>query len=141
MAQKKQNKTSNKVSFKEVIGFNAVFANEKTNFTVGITLFVVAVLMIISFISYFSTCDADQSLVLNPMPGDLANTGREFQNVCGSWGAYTSHFFINLCFGFSAFLIPLFVIAAATNMMGIYKLNLWKWFFSLMCIMIWSSVT
>ena len=141
MAQKKQNKPKNKVSFKEVIGFNAVFANEKTNFTVGITLFVLAVLMIISFISYFTTCDADQSLVLNPMPGDLANTGREFQNACGSWGAYTSHFFINICFGFSAFLIPLFIIASATNMMGIYKLNLWKWFFSLMCIMIWSSVT
>ena len=141
MAQKKPAKPKNKVSFKEAIGFNAVFANEKTNFTVGITLFVMAVLMIISFISYFTTCDADQSLVLNPMPGDLANTGREFQNACGSWGAYTSHFFINICFGFSAFLIPLFIIASATNMMGIYKLNLWKWFFSLMCIMIWSSVT
>jgi S-DNA-T family DNA segregation ATPase FtsK/SpoIIIE len=26
-------------------------------------------------------------------------------------------------------------------MMGVYKFNLWKWFFSLMCIMIWSSIT
>ena len=141
MAKKKQDKSIRKVSFKDAIGFNAVFANEKTNFTVGITLFVVAVLMIISFVSYFSTCNADQSLVTNPMPGDFANAGRVFQNTCGSWGAYTSYFFIDVCFGFSAFLIPIFLILVAANMMGIYVLNLWKWFFSLMCIMIWSSIT
>ena len=141
MAKKRQDKSTKKVSFKEAIGFNAVFANEKTNFTVGITLFVVAILMIISFVSYISTCNADQSLVINPQPGDFLNTGREFQNACGSWGAYISHLCINKCFGFPAFLIPIFLFFVSTNMMGIYKLNLWKWFFSLMCVMIWSSIT
>ena len=141
MAKKKQDKSTRKVSFKDAIGFNAVFANEKTNFTVGITLLFFAILMIISFVSYFSTCDADQSLVTNPMPGDFANAGRAFQNTCGSWGAYTSYFLIDVCFGFSAFLIPTFFLLVAANMMGVYKFNLWKWFFSLMCIMIWSSIT
>ena len=141
MAKKRQDKSAKKVSFKEAIGFNAVFANEKTNFTVGITLFFIAALMIFSFVSYFSTCDADQSLVRNPLPGDFLNTGREFQNACGSWGAYISHLCINKCFGFPAFLMPVFLLLVATNMMGIYKLNLWKWFFSLMCVMIWSSIT
>ena len=140
MAKKKQTKIGRKVSFKEAIGFNAVFANEKTNFTVGITLLVLAVLMIISFISYFTTCDADQSLVMHPLPGDFANTGREFHNACGSWGAYVSYFFIDVCFGFTAFLIPLMCIVWALHMMGVVKVNLWKWFFSLAVIMIWGSV-
>ena len=140
MMKKKQNKIKNKVSFKEAIGFNAVFANEKTNFTVGITLLVISVLMIVSFVSYFVTCDADQSLVMNPQPGDFANTGRAFENACGSWGAYTSYFFINVCFGFTAFLIPLFFIIVALKMMGVFSMNLWKWFFAMMVIMIWGSV-
>ncbi|MBO7646183.1 MAG: DNA translocase FtsK 4TM domain-containing protein, partial [Prevotella sp.] len=123
MAKKKQTKIGRKVSFKEAIGFNAVFANEKTNFTVGITLLVLAVLMIISFISYFTTCDADQSLVMHPLPGDFANTGREFHNACGSWGAYVSYFFIDVCFGFTAFLIPLMCIVWALHMMGVVKVN------------------
>lgn len=140
MAKKKQNKTKKNVSFKEAIGFNAVFANEKTNFTVGITLFGLSIFMIICFISYFSTCDVDQSLVLNPLPGDFANTGREFQNICGSVGAYTSYFLIAACFGFPAFIIPVFIFMSALVIMGIYRLNLWKWFFSLTIVMIWCSV-
>ena len=140
MAKKRQTKARKDVSFREAIGFNAVFANEKTNFTVGFTLLVLAVLMIISFISYFGTCDADQSLVMHPQPGDFANTGREFHNACGSWGAYVSYFFIDVCFGFTAFLVPVMAIVWSLHLMGIFKFNLWKWFFSLAVIMIWGSV-
>ena len=142
MAKKKQKESpAKRVSFKDAIGFNAVFANEKTNFTVGLILLALSIVTIISFISFFSTGAADQSLVQNPQPGDFANTGREFQNACGSWGAYVSYFFIAQCFGIPAFMLPLFLLVCATSLMGIYKLNLWKVFFSMMIIMIWSSVT
>lgn len=141
MVKKKQNKTSRKVSYKEAIGFNSFFENEKTNFTLGITLLIISVLIAISLCSYFSTSADDQSFVLHPIAGDITNTGHEFHNSCGSWGAYISHFLIAVCFGIPAFLIPLFTILCSLTMMGVYKLNLWKWFFSLMVIMIWSSVT
>lgn len=141
MAKKKPNKSSRKVSYREAIGLSSVFANEKANFTVGITLLIASVLMFICFISYFSSSTDDQSFVLHPMAGDITNTGREFHNACGSWGAYVSHFFIAVCFGMPAFLIPVFTALCSLAMMGVYKLNLWKWFFSLMVIMIWSSVT
>ena len=84
-----KNKSKNKTSFKFAIGLDN-FTGEKTNFTVGITLFVLSIVTIICFISYFSTAAADQSLVENPMSGDFINAKREFQNICGSWGAYTS---------------------------------------------------
>ncbi|MBQ0073342.1 MAG: DNA translocase FtsK 4TM domain-containing protein [Prevotella sp.] len=129
------------VSFKSALGFNNMFSNEKTNFTVGISMFFLAILTIICFVSYFNTAAADQSLVLNPLPGDFANAGHEFHNYCGSWGAYISHFFIAVCFGLPAFLFPVFFLICSMSMMGVYKLNLWKWFFGLMVVMLWSSVT
>lgn len=141
MAKKKQSKSQKTPTYKDAIGLSSMFANEKTNFTAGLIVFAIAIFTIICFSSYFNTCADDQSLVLNPMPGDLANTGREFKNYCGSWGAYLSHFFIAVCFGLPAFLAPLFLLLCAVCMMGIYKVNLWKWFFSLMIVMVWSSIT
>ena len=135
---KGKNKKS-KTSFKVALGLDN-FTGEKTNFTVGITLFVLSIVMIICFISYFSTADADQSLVEHPMSGDFVNKNRVFQNICGSWGAYTSYFFIACCFGYPAILIPVFMMMVSFKMIGVYRLNLWKWFFSMMLVMIWSSV-
>lgn len=134
-----RNRSKNKTSFKFAIGLDN-FTGEKTNFTVGITLFFLSIVTIICFISYFSTAAADQSLVENPMSGDFINAKREFQNICGSWGAYTSYFLIAKCFGYPAILIPVFIMVVSFKMIGVYKLNLLKWFFSLMIIMIWCSV-
>ena len=44
-------------------------------------------------------------------------------------------------FGFPAFLLPCYIIMAGLQLMNAYKVNLWKWFFCLMIVMIWSSVT
>ena len=116
MAKKRQNQSSKKVSYQEAIGLSSVFANEKANFTLGITLMAVSIFMLICFISYFTSSADDQSFVLNPMAGDITNTGREFHNSCGSWGAYISHFFIAVCFGLPAFIIPLFTILCSLAM-------------------------
>ena len=136
---KGKNKKKDKTSFKVALGFDK-FTGEKTNFTVGITLFVLSIVMIICFISYFSTADADQSLLEHPMSGDFVNKDRVFQNICGSWGAYTSYFFIAHCFGYPAILVPIFLMIVSFKMIGVYKLNLLKWFFCLMLVMIWCSI-
>ena len=140
MTKKKTRSKQSLVNYKKAMGFDSMFANEKTNFTVGVTVFMLAVYIIICFCSYFNTAAADQSLVMHPLAGDLVNSGREFHNYCGSYGAYISHFFIYSCFGFAAFMIPLFLLACAMSLMGIYKLNLWKWFFCMMLVMIWCSI-
>lgn len=44
-------------------------------------------------------------------------------------------------FGFPAFLLPCFVVMAGFQLMHVYNINLWKWFLSMMIIMIWSSIT
>lgn len=142
MAKKKKDTSSKKkITYSSALGYNNIFNNEKTNFTLGIILLFISVLFAIAFYSYFSTGQNDQSYILHPVAGDATNNGHDFQNSCGSLGAYISYFFIKMCFGFPAFLIPIFLIIASLKMMGVYSVNLWKWFFGSMLLMIWSSVT
>lgn len=139
MAKKKKgSKTTS--SFSEALGFNNVFHNEKLNFIIGVISFVVAIYLILSFISFFSTGSADQSLIEVPRVGEIMNEKREFQNSCGSIGAYASYYFIKECFGLPAFLIPTFLILVSMSLMRVYTINLLKWFMCLMAIMIWVSI-
>lgn len=137
MAKKKQGDKSK--SFSEVLGFNYII-NDKANFIYGLIFISIAIYIVISFFSYFNTGQADQSLVTNLRVGEIQNTGRTFQNVCGSIGAIISHFFIAKCFGIPSFIIPIFLILCGLKMMGAYSVNLIKWFFCMAIIMIWSSV-
>ncbi|MBR1689036.1 MAG: DNA translocase FtsK 4TM domain-containing protein [Prevotella sp.] len=135
---KKEKKTS---SFTEVMGVDRIFHNERLNFIIGIVLFVTAIFFVLSFISFFSTGAADQSMIEAPQAGELMNQKHEFQNSCGSLGAYSAHYFVKRCFGLSAFFIPVFLLLAAVNLMRAYKVNLLKWFMCLAIVMIWTSVT
>lgn len=137
MAKKKAGHKSK--TFSEAIGINYII-NDKTNFIYGLIFIFVAIYIIIAFFSYFKTGQADQSLVTSLRPGEIENTGRVFQNMCGSIGAMTSHFLIARCFGIPAFIIPVFLILCGLKMMGAYSVNLIKWFFCMAIIMIWSSV-
>lgn len=135
--KKKEQKPQNLM---ETVGFKNIFQNYIFNFLFGFVLVLLAVLMVISFISYFSTCDADQSLVSEMRAGDWLNSGKEFQNSCGSIGAIVSNYFIAKCFGLAAFTIPFFLFLTGLRLMKVYNINLLKWFLCLAVITIWCSV-
>ena len=105
MAKKK--KQNNNTSFMEAVGAKNLFQNEKINFILGVVIFAVAIYLILSFVSFFSTGAADQTLIESPRDGEMSNQNGEFANSCGSLGAYTAYFFIKQCFGLPAFIIPL----------------------------------
>ncbi len=139
MAKKK--KTTASPTFKEALGIDKIFHNERLNFVLGFLLMFIAGYLVWAFISYFTTGAADQSMIETPKDGEMLNQNGEFMNSCGSLGAYSAWFFIKRCFGLPAFLIPIFLLLVALNMMRAYKINLLKWFLSLAIIMVWSSVT
>jgi len=142
MAKKKSSKASQKTpGFTEALDINRLFSNERVNFVAGFCLLFLAGYMIWAFISFFLTGAADQSLIETPRDGEILNQNHEFQNACGSIGAYLSWFFIKRCFGLASFLIPVFIAMMAVNMMRAYQVKLFKWFMSLSIIMIWSSLT
>lgn len=136
---KRKNKQPGK-SFGEVIGLNNILQNDIINFIVGIILVILSIYVIIAFISFFSTGQYDQSIILDHTPQEVLNKNREFKNSCGSFGAFVSYFFISRCFGISAFVIPIFMGLAGLRLVKAYKINLLKWFICLMIAMIWFSV-
>lgn len=137
----KKKKTTKGTTFREAIGINNIFHNEKINFITGALIFALAVYMVLAFISFFSAGNADQSLIESPRPNDVYNEKHEFLNSCGSVGAYMAYFFIKQCFGLPAFLIPLFLILVGCKMIRAYNTNLLKCFMGMMVLMVWSSVT
>ena len=127
-------------SFSETIGFHNIFSNEKTDFALGVLLVLTSLYVIIAMFSYFYTGQADQSILENLRPGEWMNSDRQFANYCGSLGAILSYIIITKNFGIAAFFIPVFIILVGLRLMGVYKVNLWKWFFGMALVMIWSSI-
>ena len=128
-------------SFGEAIGLQYIFNNTITDCFLGLALIGIAIVTIFAMVSFLNTGYADQSILENLKAGEWTNNEQQFQNYCGSLGAIISYWLIAVNFGFPAFLLPCYIIMAGLQLMNAYKVNLWKWFFCLMIVMIWSSVT
>lgn len=137
-----RNKTGRKPkNFGEAVGIRNIFESETTDFFLGLVLLALSIYMVIAMVSYFSTGQADQSILENLRPGEWLNTKQEFTNYCGSVGALLSYYLITVNFGLPSFLIPAFFVLVALKLMKAYRVNLWKWFFGMALVMVWSSVT
>ena len=143
---KKRKKTPPKdkrPSLLETLGIDRIldlFQNERLFFFIGVLMFAVSICMGLSFFSFFSTGAADQSLIENLRSGDMVNEKHQFQNICGSIGAYTAYFFMKENFGVAAFAIPVFLFLWSLKLMRAYQAKLLKWFMCLMLVMIWASI-
>ena len=137
---KKKTKPASK-TFSEALGLNNILQNDIINFVAGIILLLLSVYFIIAFISFLSTAGDDQSLVLDLRPGEILNSDKTFKNSCGSFGAFLSYFFISRCFGYAAFIIPVFMGMVGLKMVKAYNFRLLKMFVCLTVVMIWLSVT
>jgi len=139
MGKKKSNRKSNTLG--KVVGFQDILNSEKTDFLLGLILFFIAGYLLIAMVSFLFTGQADQSILESLRAGEWLNSNRMFTNICGSIGAILSYELITLTFGISGFLIPVFVVLAGLKLMRIYQPNLWKWFFYLMIVMEWCSIS
>ena len=138
---KKKKVESSSASLAGTLGFRNIFHNEKVNFILGIVLFAIGIFMVLSFVSFFSTGQADVSFIEDLREGELGNENRIFKNLCGSLGAFTAYFFVKQCFGLPAFIIPVFLFLVALRLMRAYRTNLLKWFLGMAVVLIWLSVT
>lgn len=103
-------------------------------FLTGCILLVISLLMLLSFTSHIFTGAEDQGLI-------EAHASDGFSNYAGSIGAYCANFWMNQCFGFAAFFIPIFLLAAAMKLTKAYRVRLWKWFLHCAFLTIWFSIT
>ena len=138
MAKKKSERKPSRL--RDAIGLSSILQSERTDFIIGMAIVCFAVYTFIAMVSYLKTGAADQSLLENMREGEWLNTSKVFANSCNSFGAIISYLLITKHFGFSAFLIPCFLVLVGIKMMRIYNVNLWKWFFGTGATMIWISL-
>ena len=117
-----------------------IFQNERLHMLLGLLLLGISVCMALSFVSFIGTGQLDMSVIENLRVGEMSNQHGEFQNMCGSLGAYTAYFFVKQCFGLPAFFIPVFLFILSLRLLKAFRPNLLKWFMSLALIMIWLSI-
>ncbi len=141
MAKKRKKTTRGAKSLGEAVGFSNIFNNEKIDFVLGLVILALAVLVTVSMVSFFFTGRIDQSILCDAHAGEWLNGHHEYANRCGSFGAITAWTLMGVNFGLAAFVIPFFLLLVSLQLMGAYRVNLWKWFFGLAVLMIWCSVT
>ena len=111
MAQNTYKKKSEKKE-KSSLKFNFI-TDRKFHLFIGFTLLLISIFLGVSFISYLSTGQADQSVVEAYTHTDIKESGIEVQNAFGLIGAIAAHYFIFLWFGIAALLIPPFLFIVA----------------------------
>lgn len=111
MAQNTYKKKTEKKE-KKSLKFNFI-TDRKFHLFIGFTLLLISIFLGVSFISYLSTGQADQSVVEAYTHTDIKESGTEVQNVFGLIGAIAAHYFIFLWFGIAALLIPPFLFIVA----------------------------
>lgn len=141
---KSKNKKNNKYATaqKEKLSASDFFIGfgkwETFSFCVGLLIGVVAIFMLVAFVSYLFTGEADYSLLESHT--DPLNSELRYKNVCGSWGAIVAFFFLNDLFGLASFIIPPYLIILGMRMMRIFKFTLVRKFILFTVLMLWTSV-
>lgn len=115
-------------------GVKGLWAGDTVRFIVGLLILIFSLFLLLSFSSHFTTGGAEQAAI---QAGELDQA----DNYGGRLGAYVSYYFMDKCFGASAYFIPVFLLALSVKLMRVYKVRLWKWFINCAFLMIWTSVT
>lgn len=136
----KTKNTTFKTSVSEPIGFRKSIKEffHSTGFRLicGIFFACVGLYLLISFLSYFSTCIADQSLVNSTDIGSLPPV----KNTGGEGGARLSEFLINQCFGLGSFVIIFWILAMSVKIL-IGRPRFKTLDFTIKCIIVLISVS
>src|SRR5215212_668486 len=96
----------------EKLDLKKLAKDERTWKITGAVCLLIAVFLLISFISYFFTWKDDQSQVLNH---SIFDNGLATKNLLGVLGAFISYFFINKGFGIASFFICSFFFVVGVN--------------------------
>lgn len=110
----------------------SVLRSEAAHFMGGIVLIFLSAYVFLSYISFFFTGYADQSVV-GGAAADAANSG-------GEQGANLSYFLINGTFGVASIFFIAFALIAGLHLMRVKRFNLWKVFFTCLALAVWFSL-
>ncbi|MBQ8270624.1 MAG: DNA translocase FtsK 4TM domain-containing protein [Bacteroidaceae bacterium] len=133
MAKKNTKAQENKASFIKKIRF--VLNHPTLHFFLGLFFGAMAIFICSSFLSFFSSGGADQSVV-----EAMGESAAAVENTSGKSGALVADFLINGCFGWSSVLIVPLLVVLMLYFMNIRRPNLVKWFIMTIFSVVWGSV-
>lgn len=119
----------------------SILKSENSRFMFGMLFILFGTYLFLAFTSFFFTGGVDQSILKHPNPGELLATDNHIQNWAGARGAQLSQFFINDCFGISAYAIVILFIVTGMSLIKANQFTLWKWFTGCNILMVWISIT
>lgn len=107
-------------------------------FIVGLLLFVLATYLLLAYISFFHTGRTDFSIL--ELPSDERQAIRtQITNITGLPGAVITYVFVNSFCGLPIIIIYLLTFVMALQCMGIVRVNIWRWTFICIFMMLWFS--
>lgn len=116
-----------------------VQADERTNLTVGVLLMLLAVGLMVAFVSYLFSGPADQSLI--GTDESVKEAGKDVQNWVGLLGAHIAHVFMFRWFGVGALCLPVIVFLAGLKLTaGREPLPLARTTQFLLFLTVWTSL-
>ncbi len=123
--------------------FNGIISflkDEKTHYIFGLLIAVVALFLLLAFVSYFFTGAADKSVFDNIGFRESLKIRSSVKNWTSVMGAFSAETFIDNWFGVSAFAIVFFLAAVALKLMKVKFMPVWKAFFHSFFWLVWLSV-
>lgn len=123
-----------------------IITDSNVQFIVGLFVGALAIFLCSSFLSFFSSGGADQSVVdVANVATEVAETGKEVvqegvKNTSGRGGAVVADFLVNKCFGWSSVFVVPFLVVIMLWLMNIRRLPLLKWFICTIFSIVWGSL-
>lgn len=140
MTKKKTILTKNKKS-EGFENFKELFKNENNQKVFGFIFILFSVYFLISFSSSFFNWKEDYDIVKNnSWFSVLTNSEITIHNSLGKFGALFSYLFVYVCFGISAYVIPLFLFFSGVQLLGYHLISLKKFIRQSIWILIWTPV-
>ena len=118
----------------------AFLGNEIVHFIFGLFLIMFTLYMLITYLSFFITGGADQSILENLNEAGLNAADKEVNNAGGEKGAQLANWLTNGTFGAASIFIIAFTAAAGIRLMKVRALNMWRWFIGSSMLLIWFSI-
>jgi S-DNA-T family DNA segregation ATPase FtsK/SpoIIIE len=124
---KKADSKAFKKEKEESIEWKKLARDERTWKIAGSLFLLIAVFLLIAFISYFFTWKEDQAKVFRGGSALLVDNDIKVSNLLGRLGALVSHFFIYKGFGIASLLIVTFFFVVGTNLLFNRKVfSIWR---------------
>ena len=118
--QKLKVKKSRTISFSKLI---APFRNTNNQKVFAGSLILIALYLLIAFVSFFFEWKADDSIVSGKNLIEVI-TNKNINNTIGGFGAYIAHLCIKLWFGITAFFIPCIILLIGLRILGFKRFRI-----------------